>query len=191
MKISDPRAMRALAHPLRLDLIDLLSRIGPATAAVCARHLGTTQASCSFHLRQLAKYGYVVEAESEDQRERPWRVADMEQSWSSSTDGVAAAELERVFVEREATRLLDWAQARPHAPKEWREAAFLSGVTAPLTAQELDELGDRLLEVLAPYIERTMGRAPVPDDARFVRILLTGAPLPDSPDSPGSPPSLG
>ncbi|MDP9869744.1 MULTISPECIES: winged helix-turn-helix domain-containing protein [Streptosporangium] len=184
MKITDPRAMRALAHPLRLDLMDLLGRIGPATAAVCARRLGTTQASCSFHLRQLAKYGYVVEAESEDQRERPWRVADMEQSWSSSTGGVAAAELERVFVEREATRLLDWTQARPHTPEEWRAAAFLNGVTAPMTAQELDGLGEQLAAVLAPYIERATGRAAVPQDARYVRILLSGTPLPDSPPVP-------
>ncbi|MEU4324860.1 ArsR/SmtB family transcription factor [Nonomuraea dietziae] len=179
MEITDPRAMRALAHPLRLDLIELLGRIGPATAAVCARHLGSTQASCSFHLRQLAKYGYVVQAESEDQRERPWRVADLRQSWSASEGGVAAAELERVFVEREAVRLLDWSQARPGAPEEWRSAAFLSGVTAPLTARELDEVGERLLEVLAPYIARTTGQAPVPEDARFVRILLTGTPLPE------------
>ncbi|WP_433235244.1 ArsR/SmtB family transcription factor [Streptosporangium sp. CA-135522] len=184
MKITDPRAIRALAHPLRLDLIDLLSRIGPATAAVCARHLGTTQASCSFHLRQLAKYGYVVEAVSEDQRERPWRVTDPEQSLSSSTGGLAAVELERVFIEREATRLLDWTQARPNAPAEWRTAAFLSGITAPMTAQELDKLGHQLLEVLAPYIERANGRAPAPEDAKFVRILLTGTPLSDSPPPP-------
>ncbi|GAA2776727.1 hypothetical protein [Nonomuraea dietziae] len=135
--------------------------------------------SCSFHLRQLAKYGYVVQAESEDQRERPWRVADLRQSWSASEGGIAAAELERVFVEREAVRLLDWSQARPEAPEEWRSAAFLSGVTAPLTARELDEVGERLLEVLAPYIARTTGQASVPEDARFVRILLTGTPLPE------------
>lgn len=177
MKITDPRAMRALAHPLRLDLIDLLGRIGPATAAECARHLGSTQASCSFHLRQLAKYGYVVEASSGDGRERPWKVADLEQSWSARHGGVAAAELERVFVEREAGRMLDWSQTRASAAPEWRAAAFLSGVTAPLTARELDEVGERLMEVLAPYIARAKGEAPVPEDARFVRVLLSGLPV--------------
>lgn len=173
MEITDPRAMRALAHPLRLDLIDLLARIGPATAAVCARHLNTSQASCSFHLRQLAKYGYVAEAESEDHRERPWKVVDKRQSWSPDTGGVAATELSRVFIEREAAKLLDWAtERRQRASEEWRDASFLHGITAQLTPQELDEVGKQLMAVMAPYIDR----APAPDGAEFVRVLLTGIP---------------
>ena len=53
MELTDPQAIRALAHPLRLDLVELLGQ-GPMTAAECARALGSTQANCSFHLRQLA-----------------------------------------------------------------------------------------------------------------------------------------
>ncbi|MFI6323269.1 winged helix-turn-helix domain-containing protein [Nonomuraea sp. NPDC050556] len=173
MEITDPRAMRALAHPLRLDLMDLLVRIGPATAAVCARHLNTSQASCSFHLRQLAKYGYVAEAESEDQRERPWKVVDKRQNISAETGGVAATELSRVFVEREAARLIGWTtEGRGRASEEWRGASFLHGITAELTPQELDEVGKQLMAVMAPYIDRT----PAPDGASFVRVLLTGIP---------------
>ena len=74
MEISDPKAIRALAHPLRLDLLDLLVATGPATAAQCGRVLQASQASCSFHLRQLAKYGLVEDAgPGSDRRERLWR----------------------------------------------------------------------------------------------------------------------
>jgi hypothetical protein len=76
----------------------------------CAELLGESQASCSFHLRQLAKYGFVEEAQPASWRERPWRLTSVSQRWSSlHTDpsGVlAAAELGRVFVERETARLL-------------------------------------------------------------------------------------
>jgi predicted ArsR family transcriptional regulator len=139
MRIRDPKAMRALAHPLRFDLIELLARIGPATAAECARRLGTSQASCSFHLRQLAKYGYVEEADpGDDQRKRPWRLVDTDQSWSAEEHPVAARELERVFIEREAVRLLDHIAERDRLSEEWRRASFFGGVTAPMTPAELE-----------------------------------------------------
>src|SRR6185369_17616256 len=75
--IADPLALRALTHPLRLELLELLSTTGPATAAHCGRVLGVPQANCSFHLRQLAKYGFVEDAgPGADQRERRWRVPE-------------------------------------------------------------------------------------------------------------------
>ncbi len=174
--------MRAVAHPLRLDLLDLLARIGPATAATCARHLGTSQASCSFHLRQLAKYGFVAEAPSStDQRERPWKIVDVEQQWSPGTP--AAAEFERVYIEREAVRMLEWIEGRKHAPEEWRKAGFTSTVTAPMTAEELDELGEAFRKLMEPYADRIAGRAPAPEGARFVRILTNASPLPSTGDT--------
>src|SRR5689334_1033943 len=75
MSTGDAVAIRALAHPLRLDLLDLLVASGPATAAQCGRALNVSQASCSFHLRQLAKYGLVEDTgPGPDRRERQWRV---------------------------------------------------------------------------------------------------------------------
>lgn len=180
MRVTDPRAMRALAHPVRLDLLDLLGRLGSATAATCARALGTSQASCSFHLRQLAKYGFVVEAEpSGDQRERPWRLVDLKQEWSRTEGGAAADELARVFLEREAVRMLDWIETGKNAPEEWRKAAFTSGVTAPMTAQELADVSKALMKLLEPYAQRFIDGGPVPENARFVRIFLHGSPAPD------------
>lgn len=170
--------MRALAHPLRLDLVELLATVGPSTAAACARHLGTSQASCSFHLRLLAKYGFVEEAPpSEDARERPWQLTDLEQSWSSADAGPAADELERVFVQREADRILAWQAADRRHPEEWQRASFLGGATLPMTAAELDAVGDQLRSVLAPYIQRLADRSSWPAGHRFVRVFLAGTPV--------------
>lgn len=178
MRMTDPLVLRALAHPLRLDLIELLAAIGPATAATCARHLGTSQASCSFHLRQLETYGFTERApESGDRRERPWRITDVEQSWSSVDAGAAADQLERVFVEREAGRILAW-KATSEEPEGWRRASFLSGATVPLTDQELADIGEQLAEVVAPYVARLGDPTSAPAGARFVRLLLAGTPLP-------------
>lgn len=177
MRITDPKALRAMAHPLRIDLLDLLGRIGPATAATCARHLDTSQASCSFHLRQLAKYGYVEEAEpSQDKRERLWQITDHEQQWSSADGDPAALELEKVFIEREAARMAAWSDIRTTAPAEWQKAAFVGGVTAAMTPQELEQVGEQFWELLAPYFARIKDHSLIPEGAKAVRVFMHGAP---------------
>ena len=175
MEISDPHALRALAHPLRLDLIELLGTAGPLTAAESARRLDSTQASCSYHLRMLAKYGYVEEAgERGDGREHPWQLTDVRQSWSG--DGPAARQLERVFVQREADRILAWQSASAHQPKAWRDASFITGASLPLTAGELENVRERLAAILEPYIPRLTDHSIVPEGSRVVRVLLAGTP---------------
>lgn len=175
MRITDPRALRALAHPLRLDLVELLGALGPATAAACARQLGTSQASCSFHLRQLAKYGFIELApESEDRRERPWRLTELEQSWSSGA-GPAAEQLERVFVQREADRILSWLAGTESG--RWRHAAFVGGMTVPVTVDELESVATQLRAALEPYVQRLTDRADWPPETRFVRVLMSATPL--------------
>lgn len=182
MDITDPRTLRALAHPLRLDLIEVLGMHGPATAAACARRLGTSQASCSFHLRQLANFGFVEEAPpSADSRERPWQLTDIEQRWSSDA-GPAAEQLERVFVRREMDRILGWVTRSADEPPAWRQASFLGGMTLPVSAGELDEIGSRLREVLEPYVDRVADPSLAPDDARFVRVLLSAVPFDEPPE---------
>ena len=76
-RLRDPRALRALAHPIRLSLVGLLRVEGPLTATRAAELLGESSASMSFHLRQLAKYGLVEEAGGGKGRERPWRATAM------------------------------------------------------------------------------------------------------------------
>lgn len=185
MQVDDPRALRALAHPLRLDLLELAAAFGPITAADCARRLGESQASCSFHLRQLSKYGFVEPAHAtRDSRERPWRLTEVEQRWSSDT-GAAGEQLERVFVRREADRILGWLGSRKSEPDSWRHASFFGGATVPLTAKELESVRDELRAVLRPYVDRLAEGAGRPDDSRFVRILLAATPLSLGDDNSG------
>jgi DNA-binding transcriptional ArsR family regulator len=175
VRITDPMAVRALAHPLRLDLIEVLGTLGPTTAARCGRQLGVSQASCSFHLRQLAKYGFVEEAEpGPDRRERVWRLSDFEQSWQS---GPVTDQLDRVFAQREADRMLGWTARRAAEPAHWQDAAFLGGATVPVTSDELLEIRARLRAVLDPYVARMTEGAPRPEGARFVRLLMAGTPI--------------
>jgi DNA-binding transcriptional ArsR family regulator len=182
MDLTDPQAIRALAHPLRLDLIELLGQ-GPMTAAECARALGGTQANCSFHLRQLAKYGFVAEAEAgPDRRERRWRLVDHEQTWTSD-DPELTGVLDQVFIRREGTRLLDWTMRAPTEPAEWRRVAMLGGATLPLTPDELADIRSRLSEVVehlvATYGDRIGDRSTWPEGSRPVRLLMAATPLVD------------
>jgi predicted ArsR family transcriptional regulator len=174
VQITDPLAMRALAHPLRLDLIEVLTTHGPSTAARAGRRLGVSQASCSFHLRQLAKYGFVEDApSSSDRRERVWRLTDVEQGWAS---GPQTDQLDRVFIQREADRMLSWTAGRDSEPADWQDAAFIGGASLPVTAEELREIRTKLRAVLEPYFPRLEGSAEPPAGARFVRLLIAGTP---------------
>ena len=80
---SRPESIRALTHPLRLRLLDLLRPGGELTATQCAQRTGESVASCSFHLRQLEKYGY-VERVAVRGKERPWRA--VVRTWSVRPD---------------------------------------------------------------------------------------------------------
>src|SRR3954466_8129577 len=105
IELTDPRALRAVAHPIRLELIGLLRRSGPLTATEAAARIGESPASCSFHLRQLAKYGLVEEAGGGRGRQRPWRATAPLTSWPPAGDDdddrqEATAMLSRVVVER-------------------------------------------------------------------------------------------
>jgi hypothetical protein len=182
MELTDPQAIRALAHPLRLDLVELLGQ-GPMTAAECARALGSTQANCSFHLRQLAKYGFVGPApEGTDRRERRWQLLDYEQSWSSADPDLTMA-LEQVFIRRESGRLIDWTVRASSEPEEWRGAGALGGATVPLTRDELRDALKRYSEfmdyIVNTYRDRIGDRSRWPEGSRPVRIMFAATPLTD------------
>lgn len=123
IELTDPRALRAVAHPIRLELIGLLRRSGPLTATQAADRIGESPASCSFHLRQLAKYGLVEEAGGGRGRARPWRATASSTLWPTSGTGheldEAAAMLSRVVVERYFAQALEWLERRRTEPREW------------------------------------------------------------------------
>ena len=88
-------SLRALAHPLRWQLIDLLDSTGQATATQCAEALGETVASCAYHLSILGKYGYARQVAGHTGREKPWELAGWQEGTGvlSETTWLTAAEL--------------------------------------------------------------------------------------------------
>src|SRR6185312_13872143 len=124
VRLTDPMALRAYAHPLRLRLVGLLRSEGPHTATQAAEKLGDTVPSCSFHLRQLAKYGLVERAPGADARERPWRATAQATSWESDSDNpehrAAVDHLDAVVFARYAERVRDYLGRRASEPREWR-----------------------------------------------------------------------
>jgi DNA-binding transcriptional ArsR family regulator len=147
--VDDPRAMRALAHPTRLALLDHLHSAGSATATECAVHVGESPSSCSYHLRALAHWGFVEEAEGGAGRERPWQARATRIEFPSG--GPEATVLRDELVGRQQQRLRAALAGEHGLPLRWRRAAQTSSAVLQLTPQELEELGERFELLLDDY----------------------------------------
>lgn len=184
-RLTDALEMRALAHPVRVQLLEALTREGPLTATEASELVGESPANCSFHLRTLAKYGFVEEAEGGKGRSRPWRRTSLGISLSMVEEdddaSVAAHTLATMNVERVFHRLQAWAAHEASAPAEWRSAAFSDTFTTYLTADELREVEEAIHAVMARYQPRTLDLAERPEGSRPVAIAAFGHPLPPSP----------
>ncbi|SDK92284.1 Helix-turn-helix domain-containing protein [Nonomuraea maritima] len=180
--LDDPAAMRAFAHPVRLALHELLMRAGPATAADAAREVGVSQALASYHLRQLARYGFVEQAEARDERERPWKVTTHVQQWSSDAWSAEASAarglLEQVIAERALTWLAEWQRRRQDEPDEWREAGHVGNTYLYATVEELTDVGETLMGLLEPLMARALDPSSRPEGARPVLLAQMLLPLP-------------
>lgn len=175
MRVTDPKAIRALAHPLRLDLLEVLAAQGPSTAAQCGRILGIPQANCSFHLRQLAKYGYVEEAGAgADRRERQWRLAGERPviRVDSGGDQRLRREVERVVVDREVDAIRAYAARESDEDEAWQGRLGMSTALLAVTADEAAELRAQWRALLEPY----QGREPR-EGTRHVRYFLAATPI--------------
>ncbi len=186
IRLTDPRALRAYAHPVRMALIGLLRSEGPLTATRAGELLGESSGTCSFHLRQLAKYGLVEEAEGGTGREKPWRATAQRTRVPASTDDpeVAAAggQVRSAFAEQYFARLMRWLDRRQDAPAAWQQADQFGDRILYLTADELTELGARIDALLDVYLDRLVKPELRPEGARRVTYLQFGFP-----DEPGLP----
>jgi predicted transcriptional regulator len=175
-RLTDPRALRAYAHPVRMALVGLLRTEGPLTATRAAELLGESSGTCSFHLRQLAKYGLVEEAGGGTGREKPWRATTTTTDWDATGEGspetaAATGLLNTVIAEQYFEQLARWLEASPGEPAEWREAAMLGDRILYVTPAELDELRGRVRELMDEYFERQLRPELRPEGARLVTWL--------------------
>jgi DNA-binding transcriptional ArsR family regulator len=180
-RLTDPKALRALAHPIRLRLVGLLRTQGQLTATQASQLLGESSASCSFHLRQLAKYGLVEEAGGGQGRERPWRATAMFTDWPDVAEDpkVAAATdmLTGVIAEQWFEQLMRWIEVRQDEPDEWQQAAHFGDVVLHVTANELADLDKRIRDLLDVYLDRQVSEELRPPNARLVTFLRVAHPF--------------
>jgi DNA-binding transcriptional ArsR family regulator len=180
-KISDPKAMRALAHPVRMALLELLSLVDTVTATQASEVLGESPANCAFHLRTLAKYGFVTEAGGGRGRERPWRAAQNSLTISATDQkdpqaALAADALSRVWLDRwidRARRAYGAADPEP----AWEEAKQWSNSARFLTAGEAVEVTREIRQILHRYEDRNHDPSRRPAGARPVECTFFTFPL--------------
>src|SRR5580692_1100658 len=127
VRLTDPKMMRALAHPARIAIWSHIALRGSVTATECAEVAGLSPSACSYHLRTLAKYGFIEEdrASAANGRERPWRARRLlVENMRASSEEVRARYLDR----------------QSEYPADWQRASGEIFSAAHVTPDELDEL---------------------------------------------------
>jgi hypothetical protein len=195
LDLTDPKAMRALAHPLRWALLEALGHAGTLTATQASEMLGESPANCAFHLRTLARYGFVEEAGGGKGRERPWRQAYRRLSWQARQGDeqfrLAGQALNQIWLDRVLSRARRSLAATASWPEGFEDD--LGGSTSMLyvTPDEARELYGELMKT----VERTIGQehrfterkdpARRPPGVVPVEFVLLGYPVLDAPPLPG------
>lgn len=181
-KLTEAADLKALAHPLRMELLGHLVLHGPATASELARALDESPSNCSWHLRKLAEHRFVEEAPDAAGRNRPWRATSTGLSWDDEGDsdtGTAGRELTEALLSRELERFRASRAAAVNEPPEWRHAGDFAQAASWLTAEEATEMSARITELLMTYADRVTDPAKRPDGARLVSMVAWVAPRPE------------
>jgi DNA-binding transcriptional ArsR family regulator len=183
----DAAHLRALAHPLRLQLLQVLHSEGPATATQLASRLGESSGSTSYHLRALHRAGMVEEAEQRNARERWWRrtpdrllVPNSIPRDASATERAelqaAHSQLESIFVERDENAMRRWMEVRYDLPLAWQDSQWIGNFRMWATAAEVREFVQAVLELAEP-----LRKVPETRDAERLEVHFTFRMLPQEP----------
>jgi DNA-binding transcriptional ArsR family regulator len=174
-RVTDAHALKALAHPLRLSLLELLVVDGAKTASQAGAALGESPANCSWHLRKLAEHGFVREVTGVPGRSRPWRAVTEGLTWGDAdgdAETTAAGEaLTDMLLERELQRLRAARAGAAHEPADWREATTFNQAQAWVTAEEARELSTAMVELFLTHAERIAEPESRPEGARLVSLV--------------------
>jgi DNA-binding Lrp family transcriptional regulator len=185
VRLTDPAVLRALGHPARLRMLDVLQAKGGATATTCSEVVGLSASACSWHLRQLAAVGLVRDSgPGADGRQRVWKAAVP--NWQFDVQSIDADPVEAQGVDVAVTQALLQASdavveahtvrnAQGQETAEWRKASLVSNNSLRVTADELTYLVAQIMDLLEPYRLRNR---PLPgDDQRAVHAALRFVPL--------------
>jgi predicted ArsR family transcriptional regulator len=171
-----PHQLRALTHPVRLRMLGLLRVDGPATATSLATRLGLNSGATSYHLRQLAQHGFVVDDETRGNgRERWWRAAHTSTRTDTALgdDDLEVADTLDAYLQTVVTIYTEWMQRaveeRPLLPQAWRDASTFSDWGPRLTPASAQRLLDRLDEVIRDFPDDEDA-----DDAEKYVLMVSG-----------------
>jgi DNA-binding transcriptional ArsR family regulator len=171
-----PRGMRALAHPVRLAILNQLQRHGPSTATALAPIVGATPSVTSWHLRHLAEHGLVRDADVVgDGRQRWWEAASRGIRYAPPADPAddEAYRMLSKVMRADAEKLpREWARdVEPQLEGEWLALSGLANTRILATADELAHIEQQMESILAPYVLRKDDPADRPDGVRSVRVM--------------------
>jgi DNA-binding transcriptional ArsR family regulator len=187
VQVSDVRALRALAHPLRNRLLGQLRLNGPATASQLGRVVGESSGATSYHLRQLAEYGFVAEVEGQGTaRERWWRARHRMTSWQAADllaqEGGSEVqdEMTRLQIDQHARVLDAWHTQKEALGPEWAAVASLNDHGMRLRPEQARALADELNAVLDRWMTEHSDDRPV-EGTEMVFVLTDVVPLKEYP----------
>ena len=166
--------MRGLAHPVRLALIEALTFYGPLTATQAGERIDESPTTCSFHLRQLAKYGLIEEAGGGRGRERPWRMRSPGVGVSHEPEDLEQDVAGQVFLAaalaRQVQRHAEARRNRTAYPEPWRSVVTHNETVCWVTEQEAIDLADQVRDLVSSYRER-LDPERRPEGARPVELV--------------------
>jgi hypothetical protein len=170
--------LRALAHPLRWKLLDVVTREGSATATGCAEILGESVASCWYHLGILRKYGYVEPVPGASGREKPWRgTAALHEDLSGPTGDpdteAAALAAADAFLDHEVEKAKQRLRRSGAMPPEWRSTNLIAATSIYVTVDELAEIKAELFAILERYDGRTADVTSRPEASRAAHVFVS------------------
>jgi len=181
--VLDAAAVKAFAHPLRVRLYYLLDADGPATASGLAARVGESSGSTSYHLRQLARHGVIVEVPGRGTAKERWWQTDPTGFTVHGTrlreDPATAAAADLLLTEFLQQRLAEtqaWLEESQTADPAWVEASRDHRRAMVLTRSELVRLGEQIEQVVDRYRLAATSRDLVgtsdDDGQEYVRVLM-------------------
>jgi DNA-binding transcriptional ArsR family regulator len=157
-KLTDPLELRALAHPNRIKLLAAVGLRGTLTATEAVDFVGGSPASCAYHLRTLAKYGFIEDAGGQSRRERPWRLTQAGLHWNEqagdSEQRTVARALGDVVYGEWLDNIRRYRLASDRYPAEIREVCGGTEIVLFATPDEVAGVQRRIDAVLAPFKQR-------------------------------------
>lgn len=152
----DAHGLKALTHPLRQQIIRYLTDHEEATSTTLAKHLGESTGQTSYHLRQLARHGVIVEVEGRGiGRERWWKMIGFNttpESVPSLAGDPSFQVMAQQSIANRALGLQDLLERISEEPPEWAKASRMSMISTQMTVEEMQAMAEELIEVADRHV---------------------------------------